>query len=72
MTSTDIVKWRKTNDYENFEKGMINMKIVKKRGVVEKREEEETKFMLHAPVGKISQVRIYDVKFIRHIVQDRL
>jgi hypothetical protein len=20
MTSTDIVKWRKTNDYENFEK----------------------------------------------------
>jgi hypothetical protein len=48
------------------------MKIVKKRGVVEKREEEETKFMLHAPVGKISQVRIYDVKFIRHIVQDRL
>ena len=29
MTSTDIVKWRKTNDYENFEKGMI-MKILKK------------------------------------------
>jgi hypothetical protein len=28
MTSTDIVKWRKTNDYENFEK---------KWGVVEKR-----------------------------------
>ena len=32
MTSTDIVKWRKTNDYENFEKGMIYMKILKKRG----------------------------------------
>ena len=31
MTSTDIVKWRKTNDYENFEKGMI-MNILKKRG----------------------------------------
>jgi hypothetical protein len=22
MISTDIVKWRKTNDYENFEKGI--------------------------------------------------
>jgi hypothetical protein len=27
----------KTNDYENFEKGMIYMKILKKEGVVEKR-----------------------------------
>jgi hypothetical protein len=44
MTSTDIVKWGKTNDYENFEKGMIYMKILKK-GVG-----EETKFMPHAPV----------------------
>jgi hypothetical protein len=34
----------KTNDYENFEKGMIYMKILKKGG------EEETKFMPHAPV----------------------
>jgi uncharacterized protein YehS (DUF1456 family) len=41
MTSTDIVKWRKTNDYENFEKGMIYMKISKKGGVVEKRGEEK-------------------------------
>jgi hypothetical protein len=32
MTSTDIVKWRKMNDYENFEKGMIYMKILKKVG----------------------------------------
>ena len=32
MTSTDIVKWRKTNDYENFEKGMIYMKILNKGG----------------------------------------
>ena len=40
----------KTNDYENFEKGMIYMKIFKKRGVVEKRGEEETKSMPHAPV----------------------
>jgi hypothetical protein len=30
MTSTDIVKGRKTKDYENFEKGMIYMKILKK------------------------------------------
>ena len=37
----------KTNDYENFEKGMIYMKILKK---VEKRGEEETKSMPHAPV----------------------
>ena len=40
----------KTNDYENFEKGMIYMKILKKEGVVEKRGEEETKSMPHAPV----------------------
>ena len=44
----------KTNDYENFEKGMIYMKILKKRGVVEKRGEEETKSMPHAPVVHIS------------------
>jgi hypothetical protein len=42
----------KTNDYENFEKGMIYMKIWKRRGVVEKRGEEETKSMPHAPVLK--------------------
>ena len=37
---------KKTNDYENFEKGMIYMKILKKGGgVVEKREEGETKSM---------------------------
>jgi hypothetical protein len=41
---------KKRNDYENFEKGMISMKILKKRGVVEKRGEEETKSMPHAPV----------------------
>jgi hypothetical protein len=40
----------KTNDYENFEKGMIYMKILKKGGVVEKRGEEETKSMPHVPV----------------------
>ena len=50
MTSTDIVKRRKTNDYENFEKGMIYMKILKKGGVVEKRGEEETKSMPQVPV----------------------
>jgi hypothetical protein len=55
MTSTDIVKWRKnewlwtfwkTNDlYENFEK----------KGVVEKRGEEETKSMPHAPAICLSK-----------------
>jgi hypothetical protein len=40
----------KTNDYENFEKGMICMEILKKGGVVEKMGEEETKSMPHAPV----------------------
>jgi hypothetical protein len=41
----------KMNDYETFEKGMIYMNILRKRGwVVEKRGEEETKFMPHAPV----------------------
>jgi hypothetical protein len=40
----------KTNDYETFEKGMIYMKILKNRRVVEKRGEEETKSMPHAPV----------------------
>jgi hypothetical protein len=32
---------------------MIYMKILKKRGVVEKRGEEETKSMPHAPVAPI-------------------
>jgi hypothetical protein len=37
--------------FENFEKGMIYMKFLKKGGgVVEKRGEEETKSMPHAPV----------------------
>jgi hypothetical protein len=49
----------KTNDYENFEKGMIYMKILKKGGVVEKREEEETKSMPHAPVIMSDIVRIW-------------
>jgi hypothetical protein len=44
-TSTDIVTWGKTNDYENFEK----------RGVVEKRGEEETKSMPHATVSNLSK-----------------
>jgi hypothetical protein len=48
----------KTNDYENFEKGMIYMKILKKGGgVVEKRGEEETKSMPHAPVGYPTEMR---------------
>ena len=50
MTSTDIVKWRKTNDHENFEKGMIYMKILKRGRGSRERGEEETKSMPHAPV----------------------
>jgi hypothetical protein len=50
----------KTNDYENFEKGMIYKCIWKfwKKGVVEKRGEEETKSMPHAPVLKVSQCKL--------------
>ena len=43
MTSTDIVKWRKRNGYENFEK----------RGGVSWKGEEGTKSMPHAPVLQI-------------------
>ena len=53
MTSTDIVKWINTNDYEKIEKGMINMNILKKEGGVEgvsREKGEETKSMPHAPV----------------------
>jgi hypothetical protein len=32
-----LLNEEKTKDYENFEKGMIDMKILKKGGVVEKR-----------------------------------
>ena len=41
----------KTNDYENFEKGMIYMKILKKRG------EEETKSMPNALVNRMTECR---------------
>jgi hypothetical protein len=48
----------KTNDYENFEKGMIYMKILKKRGGGggKKRGGEETKSMPHAP-GRLSNIQ---------------
>jgi hypothetical protein len=49
----------KTNDYENFEKGMIYMKILKKGGVVEKRGDEETKSMPHAPVIQSAKPVLY-------------
>jgi hypothetical protein len=48
----------KTNDYENFEKGMIYMKILKKGGIVEKRGEEETKSMPHAPVVLMRLIQV--------------
>ena len=54
---------KKTNDYENFEKGMIYMKILKKGGIVEKRGEEETKSMPRAPVINICIV-LYSVEDI--------
>ena len=50
----------KTNDYENFEKGMIDMKILKKGGVVEKRGEKETKSMPHAPVTIVSYMIVIE------------
>ena len=40
----------KTNDYEKFEKEWFIWKFWKRGGVVEKRGEEETKSMPHAPV----------------------
>jgi hypothetical protein len=46
-TNVPVMTAFETNDYENFEKGMIYMKILKKGGVVEKRGEEETKSMPH-------------------------
>jgi hypothetical protein len=49
----------KTNDYENFEKGMIYMKILKKGGEVEKRGEEETKSMPHAPVNETLKTPLF-------------
>jgi hypothetical protein len=49
----------KTNDYENFEKGMIYMKILKKGG------EEETKSMPHAPV----MIIIYSVSTFFRLIQ---
>jgi hypothetical protein len=47
----------KTNDYDNFEKGMIYMKILKKRGGSREKGEEETKSMPHTPVDGL--VKIY-------------
>jgi hypothetical protein len=45
----------------NFEKGMIYMEILKKRGVVEKRGEEETKSMPHAPVLHSSDIVYFNL-----------
>jgi hypothetical protein len=43
----------KTNDYENFEKGMIYMKILKKGGVVEKRESEQLHFHISRHIAHL-------------------
>jgi hypothetical protein len=53
MTFTDIVKCRKTNDYENFKKGMIYMKILKKGG---SREKGGGGNEIHVPVSKSCQI----------------
>jgi hypothetical protein len=45
------------NDYENFEKGMIYMKILKKGAGSREKGEEETKSMPHAPVILISSLK---------------
>jgi hypothetical protein len=51
----------KTNDYENFEKGMIYMKILKKTGGSREKGEEETKSMPHAPVSSTCIPRVENV-----------
>jgi hypothetical protein len=63
----------KTNDYENFEKGMIYMKILKKGGVVEKRGEEETKSMPHAPeVYRLIQARQIKLQTGRNLKHQKM
>ena len=65
MTSTDIVKWRKTNDHENFEKGMIYMKILKRgRG---SREKGGGGNEIHAPCacGVYSELYVYQTLWKR-------
>ena len=57
----------KTNDYENFEKGMIYMKILKKGGVAEKRGEEEMKSMPHAPVKLDRRLPMFLKKGLHYI-----
>ena len=49
MTSTDIVKWINTNDYEKIEKGMFNMNILKKEGSGVSREKGGVGNEIHAP-----------------------
>ena len=66
MTSTDIVKWRKTNDYENFEKGMIYMKILKK-GV--SREKGGVGNEIHAPCAcGLDNTMLINWKRLQYIV----
>ena len=59
MTSTDIVKWRKTNDYENFEKEWFIWKFWKRGGGSREKGEEETKSMPHASVININNNNIF-------------
>jgi hypothetical protein len=43
----------KTNDHENFEKGMIYMKILKKGGVVEQSKSECIMLPIHCVVSPL-------------------
>jgi hypothetical protein len=61
----------KTNDYENFEKGMIYMKILKKGRGSREKGEEETKSMPHAPVDESAQTMIYKTLHIHIKPKDR-
>jgi hypothetical protein len=60
----------KTNDYENFEKGMIYMKILKKGGggSREKGGEEETKSMPHAPVALFTKILKYTSLILSYFI----
>jgi hypothetical protein len=63
MTSTDIVKWRKTNDYENFEKGMIYTKILKKGGGG--REKGGGGSEIHAPCACVCFLKRWNIRGTR-------
>jgi hypothetical protein len=60
----------KTNDYENLEKGMIYMKILKKGEGSREKGEEETKSMPHAPVVTAGNRHKQNSWFCKEIRED--